>query len=125
MTAYNSALTYNEQHFIYNGSLIISAPSLPYPISIGDVTVLINPTEDYSNFTSVGIVSYDFVPSGVISIQATDSQYQAITNSNVLILNTYSGELSVEKTNADDSTVSIVNGHSSNSFIGEITLEAI
>jgi hypothetical protein len=97
MTAYNSGLSYNEQHFIYSGSLVISAPSLPYPVLIGDVTVLVNPLEDYSNFTSVGIVSYDFVPTGVISIQATDSQYQAITNSSILILNTSSGELSIEK----------------------------
>ena len=125
MTAYNSAIAYNEQHFVYNGTLIISAPSLPHPITIGGVTVVVNPTQDYSNSTSVGIVSYDIMPTGIISIEATDSQYEAIVDSTLFILNTTSGELSVSNTQSHDSTTSVSTNLSNSSLTAEVTLEAI
>jgi len=95
---YNNNLTYNESGLSYFGSLIISIPSIVEPILVNNITILIDSLEDYSNNTSVGIVSFNITPTGVMSFEATDFQAQAITQSEIITLNSVSGEVTVSST---------------------------
>jgi hypothetical protein len=93
---YNSNLTYNESGFLYIGSLLISVPSIVNPILINNITILIDPVEDYSNNTTIGVVSYDIAPSGVMSFEATDFQAEAILGSQIITLDSISGEVTIQ-----------------------------
>lgn len=93
---YNANITYNESGLSYLGSLLILTPSIIEPILINNITILIDSLEDYSNNTSIGIVSYDLSPTGVMTFQTTDFQAEAITASEIITLNSVSGEVTIQ-----------------------------
>jgi hypothetical protein len=93
---YNANLTYNESGILYQGSLLISVSGISTPILISNITIIIDPIEDYSNNTTIGVVSYNVNPTGIISFQATDLQASAITSAEVITLNSVSGEVTIQ-----------------------------
>lgn len=93
---YNENIIYNNSNFTYTGTLVINVPGISSPIILNDITIIFNPVNDYSNNTTIGIVSYNVNPSGVIVFEATSTQAQAISQSEVITLNTVSGEVSVQ-----------------------------
>jgi hypothetical protein len=60
------------------------------------VDIFIDPVEDYSNNTTIGIVTYDISATGVMSFQTTESQAEAIVGSQVITLNSFSGEVAIQ-----------------------------
>lgn len=75
---YNENITYNQSGFNYVGTIIINVEGLSTPIIINNVNVAISTSEDYSNATTIAVISYDIYPEGVITIQATQSQADAL-----------------------------------------------
>jgi hypothetical protein len=92
---YNTNITYSEAGILYQGSLRISVSGISSPILINNIRIIIDPLDDYSNNTSVGIVSFNLTPTGVMSFEVTDFQSQAITQSEIITLNSVSGEVTV------------------------------
>jgi hypothetical protein len=93
---YNANITYNESGLSYFGALLISIPGILEPILVNNITILIDPLEDYSNNTSIGIVSYNLNPTGIMSFETTDFQAEAITASEIITLNSVSGEVTIQ-----------------------------
>jgi hypothetical protein len=93
---YNDNKFYNQSGFVYSGSLLILVSSLSSPIFIGDIIIKINQSEDYSNNTSIGLVSYSLASTGIMSFQTTDLQAEAITTSKIITLNSVSGEVTIQ-----------------------------
>jgi hypothetical protein len=93
---YNSNFSYNESGIVYQGSLLISVLGLSSPILVNNITILIDPLDDYSNNTTIGIVSYNLNPIGIMSFETTDLQAEAITSSEVITLNSVSGEVTIQ-----------------------------
>jgi hypothetical protein len=93
---YNNSLSYNSSGILYTGSLLISVPGIYDPILINNITIIIDPVEDYSNNTTIGIVTYDISATGVMSFQTTESQAEAIVGSQVITLNSFSGEVAIQ-----------------------------
>jgi hypothetical protein len=93
---YNSTFSYNSSGILYTGSLILNIPGIYNPILINDIRIIIDPVEDYSNNTTIGIVTYDISATGVMSFQTTESQAEAIVGSQVITLNSFSGEVAIQ-----------------------------
>jgi hypothetical protein len=93
---YNANLTYSESGILYQGSLLISVSGISSPIFINNITIIIDPTDDYSNNTTIGIVSYGLKTTGIMSFEATNSQAEAISSAEVITLNSVSGEVTIQ-----------------------------
>jgi hypothetical protein len=93
---YNSNITYSQAGILYQGSLKISISGVFSPILINNIRIIIDPLEDYSNNTSIGIVSYNLSPTGIMSFETSDFQAEAITTSEVITLNSVSGEVTIQ-----------------------------
>jgi hypothetical protein len=75
---YNENITYDQPGLSYVGTIIINVEGLLDPIIISNVNVAITTSQDYSNATTVAVLSYDIYPEGIITIQATQSQANAL-----------------------------------------------
>jgi hypothetical protein len=92
---YNDLITYNQQNITYIGTIQINVPGLSNPIIVGDITVVISVEEDFSNMTTIGFITYDFTPSGIMSFEATEDQAYAISQSSTVYISP-TGEVAIE-----------------------------
>ena len=85
---YGEAIAYNSPNITYNGALAIYASSLSSPIILNNITIFYSfSIEDYSNYTTIGILSLDTSPDGVISITVLDEDVAAIASAEVIYIN--------------------------------------
>jgi hypothetical protein len=75
---YNENISYSQPGLTYIGTIVINVVSLNNPIILSNIFVTVNSTEDYSNATTVAVLSYDIMPEGILVIEATESQASAI-----------------------------------------------
>ena len=91
---YNDPITYSQSNISYFGSLIINIAGISNPITIGNINVIQVAEEDYSNSTTIAVMSIDFTSSGIMTIQVDSGQeaavYQAVQASQE------SGEIALE-----------------------------
>ena len=64
---YNSPISYNELSIGYSGAIVINIPGISSPILIGDLKILTASFSDNSNATTVGVITYDYAPTAVIT----------------------------------------------------------
>lgn len=84
---YGEAIAYNSSNITYNGTLAIYASSLLSPIILNNITIFYSTNEDYSNYTTIGILSLDTSPDGLISITVLDTDVAAIASAQVISIN--------------------------------------
>lgn len=78
---YNEALAYNHPNHSYSGTLIIYAASLSSPIVLNGINIQIGGgQEDYSNYTTIAVVSMDVSPSGLVTIEVLDQDLSALVS---------------------------------------------
>jgi hypothetical protein len=90
---YNQPIVYNEPNFSYSGTLIIYAQSLSSPIVLNNITILIGGQEDYSNYSTIAVISMDVSSTGVVSIEVLDENVSAIVSAETVALG--DGEISI------------------------------
>ena len=84
---YTAPFSYNQPNISYLGSLTIKAPSLLSPITINNVTIILGGQEDFSNYTTLAVMSIDVNPTGDITIEVLDEQaYGLISVESVTII---------------------------------------
>jgi hypothetical protein len=91
---YNEAITYNSPNVSYNGTLIIYASSLISPIVLNNITIFYTSNEDYSNLTTIGVLSIDISPQGIVSVEVLDNDVSAISSAQVISVGV-SGQISI------------------------------
>lgn len=91
---YNANLTYDNPNYTYNGTLIIKAQSLIDPIILNNITISYTLNEDYSNYTTIAVLSMDISPSGVLTLEVLDKDVSAISSAQVISVGA-SGEISI------------------------------
>jgi hypothetical protein len=91
---YNEAITYDSPNVSYNGTLIIYADSLINPIVLNNITIFYASNEDYSNLTTIGVISMDISPQGIVSVEVLDKDVSAILSAQVISVGT-PGEISI------------------------------
>jgi hypothetical protein len=91
---YNANLTYDNPNYTYVGNLIIKAQSLINPIVLNDILISFTLNEDYSNYTTIAVVSMDISPSGVVTLEVLDNDVSAISSAQVIAIGS-AGEVSI------------------------------
>jgi hypothetical protein len=82
---YNQPVAYSS-NYTYNGTLVINAPSILNPIIVNNVTFFYPTNQDFSNFTTIAVVSIDRSVDGIITVQALDEQVSALSSATVIAL---------------------------------------
>lgn len=87
---YNDTIGYNQPGLSFNGTLEINVPGISLPIILNDISVYLFGDVDYSNSTTVGLVTINSISTGYIVIEATEDQATAISQSSTIFLNSTS-----------------------------------
>lgn len=76
---YDDIIAYNQPNYSYLGTLVIYAQSLSSPIILNNINIQIGGgQEDYSNYTTIAVVSMDISPSGLVTIEVLDQDLSAL-----------------------------------------------
>jgi len=87
-------MSYNEPLISYAGTLVINVQGLSNPIILNNINVITNTRQDYSNASTIGVISIDYAPTGIITLEVGNSQSGQLLNSLGSIRT--SGEIVVE-----------------------------
>lgn len=93
---YNDIISYNHNNITYVGIVQINVPGISNPIILNNITVVISVTQDYSNATTVGYVTFDPVANGIVTIESTQSQAEALVSASTIYIDSISGEVSIQ-----------------------------
>jgi hypothetical protein len=115
---YNDNIAYNSEAVIYSGELVLNIQGIHSPIIIPQATVIFGSVPDYSNSTQVGYVTYDYTPTGILTIQVSGTQAEAISQSGMIYIQPV-GEMIPQEISSEDLTTSQTLVSSSN-YSGEI-----
>lgn len=83
---YNNTIAYNQPGTSYLGSLVVSVASMPLPIIIHNINIVFGGAADYSNKTTIAVISIDIAPSGLITIETVKENLAALTSIQTLTL---------------------------------------
>jgi hypothetical protein len=64
---YNANFSYNAPSIIYSGNIGVSPNSILNSIQIGNPSIAFGAINNQSSLTTIGVISYDFAPSGQIT----------------------------------------------------------
>lgn len=77
---YDDTLSYNQPGVNYIGSLIIKVASIPLPIVLNNIKISFAGAADYSNKTTIAVLSIDVSASGIITIETVEENLSALTS---------------------------------------------
>lgn len=83
---YNENILYNSEAVVYSGEIILNIEGVHSPIRIPQATVIFGTIEDYSNVTTIGLISIDTDPYGIMTFSTTDAQADAIIQAETIIV---------------------------------------
>lgn len=83
---YNDTVGYSQSGISFNGTLQINIPGISLPLILNDISIYFPDKVDYSNATTIGVVSVNYVSTGLVVIEANSDQAQAISASSVISL---------------------------------------
>ena len=75
---YNEIITYNQEGFTYIGTVVLKIQGISNPIVLNNINIVYIDNIDYSTTTTIGVISVDVGPTGVITISATNEQASAL-----------------------------------------------
>ena len=76
---YDDLFSYSQSGVSYSGGLELGIPTVSSPISAGIPGVVFVSEIDHNNYSTVGVVSIDYVASSIVVIETTQSKPSAIT----------------------------------------------
>ena len=71
-------IAYNENNATYSGTIIIYAPSLENPIILNNISITSVNQLNYSNYTTIAVLSIDTAPDGTITVSVIDQTASAL-----------------------------------------------
>jgi len=77
---YNDTIEYNQPSANYIGSIVIKIASIPLPIILNNINIVFGGSVDYSNKTTIAVLSIDVAPSGIITIETVEDNLSALTS---------------------------------------------
>ena len=75
---YNQLLSYDAPSITYSGNIGISPDSVLNLIQIGNPIIAFGGINNQSSLTTIGVISYDYAPTGQITIEVTSSSRTAV-----------------------------------------------
>jgi hypothetical protein len=88
---YNDLIAYNQAAVQYDGTVILKIQGISNPIILNNIKVNFSGTEDYSVGTTIGVISIDVDPTGVITIEALAKEGAALVQASEITV--HSGTL--------------------------------
>jgi hypothetical protein len=88
---YNDLIDYNQSGIQYNGTIVLIIEGISNPVILNDIKVNFGGKEDYSVASSIGVISIDLAPTGVITIQALAKEGAALVQASEITI--HSGSL--------------------------------
>jgi hypothetical protein len=92
---YNEPISYSQANTTFNGDLYIYVASIENPIIVNNVTFFFVSNQDYSNLTTISVISVDVSPEGRISIEAYADQVDSLLATSVIGI-TGEAEISID-----------------------------
>lgn len=77
---YNTNLYYNSSGVSYIGSLVITVPGISNPVILNNIKISFAGAQDYSNLTTIAVISIDVAPSGIVTIETVEENLSALTS---------------------------------------------
>lgn len=77
---YNETITYGQPGVSYIGSLVIKIASISLPIILNNINIVFGGFADYSNKTTIAVLSIDVAPGGIITIETVEENLSALTS---------------------------------------------
>ena len=75
---YNMGIAYSQNNATYSGTIIIYAPSLNNPIILNNISITSVNQLNYSNYTTIAVLSIDTSPDGTITVSVIDQTASAL-----------------------------------------------
>jgi hypothetical protein len=85
---YDTSLGYNQPGVSYIGSLVIKVASIPLPIILNNIKISFAGAEDYSNRTTIAVLSIDVSDIGIITIETVQENLSALTSIEAVTIHT-------------------------------------
>jgi hypothetical protein len=92
---YNEAIAYNQANTTYSGDLYIYVEGIENPIIVNNISFFYASNQDYSNLTTISVISIDVSPEGRISIEAYADQVDSLLATSVIGI-TGEAEISID-----------------------------
>lgn len=117
---YNDNFSYSQSGVSYQGTLYLNIDSISSPVILPNVSIYYAQDIDYSNVSTIGLVTIESMSNGIVTMQTTQSQAQILAEvSTIYILsssesstqvNSLVGQSTVEVfiTNSTQSAESII-----------------
>jgi len=77
---YNDTIGYNQPGVDYTGSFVIKVASLSIPIILNNIRIAFAGPADYSNKTTIAVISIDIAPDGMITVETVEDNLSAFTS---------------------------------------------
>jgi hypothetical protein len=88
---YNDFIDYSQSGIQYNGTIVLIIEGISNPVILNNIKVNFGGKEDYSVATTIGVISIDLAPTGVITIQALAKEGAALIQASEITI--HSGTL--------------------------------
>jgi hypothetical protein len=92
---YNEAIAYNQANTTYSGDLYIYVEGIENPIIVNNISFFYTSNQDYSNLTTISVISIDVSPEGRVSIEAYADQVDSLLATSVIGI-TGEAEISID-----------------------------
>jgi|694.fasta_scaffold121758_2 hypothetical protein len=92
---YNEPISYSQANTTFNGDLYIYVASIENPIIVNNITFFFVSNQDYSNLTTISVISVDVSPEGRISVEAYADQVDSLLATSVIGI-TGEAEISID-----------------------------
>ena len=92
---YNESIAYNQANTTYSGDLYIYVAGIENPIIVNGINFFFVSNQDYSNLTTIAVISVNVSPEGIISIEANADQVDALLATSVIGI-TGGAEISID-----------------------------
>jgi hypothetical protein len=83
---YGSQIAYDQSNYSYTGTLYIYVPGNSNPIIVPNVSLFYATTEDYSNLTTISLISLEIQGEAIITVVPENEDYTALLTAEVLYL---------------------------------------
>lgn len=105
---YNDSVAYDQSGFSYLGDLVLVVPGLDSSIVLSNVKIFYTENIDYSNNSTIGLITVDNKPFGVIEFQQIDeNSYSTIQSVRILAVGSNS-TISIDSGNLDNNSASTI-----------------
>jgi len=83
---YNDTITYSQPNYSYLGTLYIYVPGNSNPIIVPNVSISFSANEDFSNLTTITLLSLEIQESAIITVIPENEDFTALLTAEIVYI---------------------------------------